>query len=108
VGERQDPRWQDHTGTELLPRLQGHEPAALTDAADTFYPTNRTYSKLEGTLVPEYRFPPPWSVDDPDLEAGAAMLHRPGRQRAGARLRLLLRRSRDAARMAKQDALCCR
>ena len=27
-------RWQEHTGTELLPRLQGHEPAALTDAAE--------------------------------------------------------------------------
>jgi hypothetical protein len=37
VGERQDPGWQDHTGTELLSRLQGCEPAALTDAVDYFH-----------------------------------------------------------------------
>ena len=33
-------------------------------------------------------FPPPWTVDEAGPALDPAVLHRPGRQRAGARLRL--------------------
>jgi hypothetical protein len=39
--------------------------------------------------MPECRFPPPWSVDDPEIEAGPGLLHRARRQWARARLCLL-------------------
>jgi len=33
--------------------------------------------------VARRRFPPPWSVDDPDMKLRPGLLHRPRRKRAG-------------------------
>jgi hypothetical protein len=47
----------------------------------------------DGMTVERCRFPPPWLVEDPDPKLDRSWLHRPRRQRAGARLHLLRARA---------------